>query len=85
MQLVQIQSKEDLQEKILEIADLIRDECKQGNPNKDKLKADLEILYEHLEEMENSEKYVSETDILVEEIENVNINNTKNRAQFRKV
>lgn len=85
IQLLRFQSKEDLEDKISEIAELIQDACKYGNPNRDMLKEDLKSLNEHLEEIENCDKCVSETDTITEEIGNVNISNTTDRKQFKEV
>lgn len=83
--MLQFQSKDDLEDKLSQLTELIKNECKPSNPNKDALKADLKIIYEYLEEIENCDKATSEADILVQKIENVNITNTKNRKEFREV
>ncbi|KRT86643.1 hypothetical protein AMK59_237 [Oryctes borbonicus] len=85
IQLLRFQSKKGLEDRISKIAELIQDECKSNNPNKDALKKDLNTLYDYLEEIEGCDKHISETDILVEEVEKVNIDNTKNRRQFKEM
>ncbi|GJQ82482.1 hypothetical protein Trydic_g14472 [Trypoxylus dichotomus] len=85
IQLLRFQSKDDLQDKLSQIAELIQDECKANYPNKDSLKKDLNTLYEYLDEIENWDKDVDVTDMLVKEVEKVKINNTNNRKQFKEM